>query len=117
VHFEIPADDTEKLATFYSTLFGWKCTRTPVPGFDYWVCMTGEGPGIDGGIVKKGSPQHAVTNYVDVEDVNAALEKAKALGASVALPKTPVPGMGWFALAFDPQGNPFGLWMSDKAAH
>jgi predicted enzyme related to lactoylglutathione lyase len=30
--------------------------------------------------------------------------------------KAPVPGMGWFAMLVDPQGNPFALWQSDKNA-
>jgi len=27
-----------------------------------------------------------------------------------------VPGMGWFAMLIDPQGNPFALWQSDSNA-
>jgi predicted enzyme related to lactoylglutathione lyase len=35
VHFEIPADDVEKLRKFYSELFGWKIERMPGP-VEYW---------------------------------------------------------------------------------
>jgi predicted enzyme related to lactoylglutathione lyase len=31
VHFEIPANDTEKLRKFYSGVFGWKIERFPGP--------------------------------------------------------------------------------------
>jgi len=27
-----------------------------------------------------------------------------------------VPGMGWFAMLIDPQGNPFAMWQSDSNA-
>ncbi len=30
--------------------------------------------------------------------------------------KSPVPGMGWFAMLIDPQGNPFALWQTDSSA-
>jgi uncharacterized protein len=31
VHFEIPADDIEKLRNFYQRLFGWKFAKYPGP--------------------------------------------------------------------------------------
>jgi predicted enzyme related to lactoylglutathione lyase len=43
-------------------------------------------------------------------DIDAAIEKATKLEATVALPKMPVPGVGAFAAIVDPQRNIFGLW-------
>ena len=40
VHFEIYADDPEKLGKFYSTLFDWSIE--PVPGMDYRMVKTVE---------------------------------------------------------------------------
>jgi predicted enzyme related to lactoylglutathione lyase len=116
VHFEIPANDPEGLTKFYGTLFGWKVEKAPLPGWDYWVCRTGDGPGIDGGITKRMDPKQTVTNFVSVDKLEPVLSDAKALGATVSVPKSPVPGMGWFAVAIDPQGNPFGMWQDDKSA-
>jgi len=31
VHFDIPAEDVEKLKKFYSELFGWRIYRDPDP--------------------------------------------------------------------------------------
>jgi uncharacterized protein len=42
------------------------------------------------------------------------VEKATGLGAQVAMPKTPIPGVGAVAAIIDPQGNICGLW--EKAA-
>ena len=50
------------------------------------------------------------TNYVDVPSIDAAIEKATKLGAKVALPKMPIPGVGAVAAIIDPQGNICGLW-------
>jgi predicted enzyme related to lactoylglutathione lyase len=116
VHFEIPADQPEKLVQFYADLFGWKMQKNPMPNFDYWVCFTGEGPGIDGAIMKRVNPQQTVTNYVSVPQVDDVLGKAKSLGAQVVVPKAVVPGHGWFGVVLDPQGNPLGFWQSDKGA-
>jgi predicted enzyme related to lactoylglutathione lyase len=32
------------------------------------------------------------------------------------LPRTPVPGMGWFAQLRDTEGNVFAVWEMDSAA-
>ena len=56
-HFEMPADDPERLAEFYTNVFGWTVEKWDGP-VDYWLVMTGdEGvPGIDGGI-RRGVPR------------------------------------------------------------
>jgi predicted enzyme related to lactoylglutathione lyase len=116
IHFEIPADNPEKLTTFYSELFGWKIQKAPLPGFDYWLCDTGEGPGINGAILKKQHPQQGLINYLTVDNIDALLPKLTNLGGGVIVPRSPVPGMGWFCVAQDPQGNPIGFWQHDKNA-
>jgi predicted enzyme related to lactoylglutathione lyase len=32
------------------------------------------------------------------------------------VPRTAVKGMGWYAVALDPQNNLFGLWQMDESA-
>jgi predicted enzyme related to lactoylglutathione lyase len=111
VHFEIPADKPETLAQFYSEMFGWKFNKAPIPGHEYWLADTGsENPGINGAIMTRMHPQHPWMNYVDVASIDEAIAKATKLGAEVALPKTPVPGVGAYAAIKDPQGNICGLW-------
>jgi predicted enzyme related to lactoylglutathione lyase len=55
-------------------------------------------------------------NYVNVESLDASVEKAQKLGAKVTKGRSPVPGMGWFSMLIDPQGNHFALWQSDSNA-
>jgi predicted enzyme related to lactoylglutathione lyase len=124
VHFEIHASDPEKLAGFYREMFGWKIDAWPGP-VPYWLIMTGdEGtPGINGGMVQRpdegpavGQSVNAFVCTVDVTDVDADVAKALTLGATVALPKMPVPGMGWLAYIMDPDRNILGMMQIDPAA-
>lgn len=112
-HFEIPADDPESLAAFYRALFGWRIER--LPGWDYWHCKTGDGPGIDGALTKK-SLQTGVINNVTVDDIDAYLANVVQLGGKIVVPRSAVEGMGWYALAHDPEGNPVGFWQEDAFA-
>lgn len=111
VHFEIPATQPEALTKFYTALFGWTFHKAPMPGPEYWLCQTGtDNPGIDGAVMERQSPQQPWMNYVDVADLDASLAQATKLGAQVAMPKTPIPGVGAVAAIIDPQGNVCGLW-------
>jgi predicted enzyme related to lactoylglutathione lyase len=76
------------------------------------------GPGINGGITTRpqGFDIRATVNYVSVDSIEGALERAEKLGARVMRGKAPVPGMGWFAMLVDPQGNAFAIWKEDPKA-
>jgi uncharacterized protein len=121
IHFEIHAADPERAMAFYQKLFGWQFTpwEGPMP---YWIVKTGEGPGIDGGLVpRRGevTPEAPVIAYVctiDVPALDAQLEKVVSLGGEVALPKQAIPGVGWLAHAKDTEGNIFGLMQNDPEA-
>lgn len=115
VHFEIPAKEPAALTKFYSDLFGWKFQKAPLPGPEYWLCDTGsDGPGINGAVMQRQHAQQPWMNYVDVASIDEAIAKATKLGATVALPKMPVPGVGAVAAITDPQGNICGLWEQAK---
>ncbi len=121
IHFEIHAAEPERAVTFYQKLFDWKFTpwEGPMP---YWTIKTGDGPGIDGGLVpRRGSvtPEAPVIAFVCTIGVAAledSLAKAVSLGGEVALPKQAIPGIGWLAYAKDTEGNIFGLMQDDPAA-
>jgi uncharacterized protein len=124
-HFEIYADDPDALAKFYSNLFDWKIET--VPGMDYRMVHTTDtdaqghptsAGGINGGIAKRpaGYQMNGAANYVMVDSIEATVEKARKLGARVTKEKMPVPGMGWFAMFMDPQGNHFAIWKPDANA-
>ena len=117
VHFEIPAENLEKLKKFYSDLFGWKFEKFPGPT-EYWnvqtVHVNEEGmpmrPGVNGGMMKKDRPEHKPVNYISVESVDEYSNKAVQLGGQIIVPKMEIPGLGWWALVLDPDGNQIGLF-------
>ena len=125
VHFEIYEDESGKLRQFYTSLFDW--TVQQMPGMDYGLIHTVETDekgmpskpgGINGGIMKRppGYEGRAWINYVNVESIDASVERAQKLGAKVMKGRSAVRGMGWFAILCDPQGNPFALWQGDANA-
>ena len=116
VHFEFQADNPERTAKFYTGVFGWEFTKYEGP-MDYWLIKTGkEGePGIDGGMMKS-PPMTNTVNTISVENLDESLEQIKKAGGEVTMPKTPIPGIGWFTYCKDPEGNLFGILQSDMSA-
>ncbi len=109
VHIEIPAENQTATGQFYGDLFGWKIQA--YPEMDYTMFEADGGPGggfpkVDGQGVTPGS----VLVYVGTDDIEASLAKAESLGGSTVVPKTEIPGMGWFAVFSDPTGNRLALY-------
>ena len=125
-HFEIPAEEPERAAAFYRGLFDWNIRAWDSPDNAVNIHMISTvpsdeagrpaRPGVNGMIMKRQHPTQPFANYISVESVEEYGAKAVALGGQIAMPKTPVPGMGWFLYFIDPEGNLLGLWESDSAA-
>ena len=81
-----------------------------MPSGTYTMINVGEGTG--GGIMQHpmpGAPSSWLA-YVLVDDIAAATEKAKSLGATVIKEVTEVMGAGWLSIIVDPTGAALGLW-------
>ena len=105
VHFEIGCRDNAATQAFYSKLFDWQITAAGPAA----TIETGGGAGINGHITALGhEPHNYVTVYVQVDDIQAYLDKAKTLGGKVLVPPVPIP-TGKFAWLADPEGNMIGL--------
>jgi predicted enzyme related to lactoylglutathione lyase len=124
IHFEIHATNPLELIPFYESLFGWTLTRF-IPEVEYWTIVTGtdDQPGINGGLVKRQGPapleMQSVSGSVctvQVDSVDSILAKNAELGGSVALPKMPIPGIGWLAYIKDLDGNILGIMNPDPSA-
>jgi predicted enzyme related to lactoylglutathione lyase len=109
-HIEIPSNDPTKAKGFYGDLFGWQFTDMPMGEGTYSLYMTAEG-GIGGGIWNPpdGMPRQII-NYIAVDEIEPVVEKAEAGGGKVVMPTVELPGIGWFSLIADPDGNVFGIW-------
>lgn len=116
VHFEIQADNIERVKKFYENVLGWRIVpmmTEDVSGMNYWGIVTGEsGPGINGGLYERtedGEQFYLYDCTVDVENLDETMEKVKENGGAIVREKTEIPGVGFFAGAKDTEGNRFGL--------
>jgi predicted enzyme related to lactoylglutathione lyase len=122
VHFEIHAEDPERAVRFYTSLFGWDITKWDGPQ-EYWLIKTGpdDQRGINGGMIRRqgaidGQAVIAYVCTIDVPSVDDCAQKVTSLGGAIAMPKFPIPGIGWLAYAKDTEGNVFGFMQADPAA-
>jgi predicted enzyme related to lactoylglutathione lyase len=106
VHWEILGKDGAKLQAFYAGLFDWKVDANNPMG--YGMVDMG-GAGMNGGIFGAMEDQPSVKIYVQVDDLQAALDKAGRLGGKTVMPPTDVPGGPSIAQFADPDGNVIGL--------
>ncbi len=114
VHFEIHSADPDAAAKFYSSIFGWKIFKWDGP-VEYWLVQTGDGPGIDGGIVRRqgdapatGAAVNAYVCTIGVESLDETLDSIIAKGGDIAVAKNEIPGIGTLAYFKDLDGNIFG---------
>ena len=116
-HFEIPVDDPDRAEKFYSSVFGW--TVQPYAGAPtyYGLADTGDTqPGIHGALMQRGEGASATRITMSVESIEDAAAKIEAEGGKVLQGKMPIPGMGYFAICEDTEGNQIGIFSVDPAA-
>ena len=123
-HFEIHAENPERAIAFYQKLFGWHFKKWEGP-MEYWMIVTGPDsePGINGGLMRRhgagpidGQAVNAYVCTVAVTGIDATIDGISPAGGSIALPKMPIPGIGWLAYGKDTEGNIFGVMQNDPSA-
>ncbi len=108
VHFDIGGVDGAALQRFYSQAFDWAINAdNPMQ----YGLIEAQGTGIGGGITA--AEKAGVTVYIEVDDLEAALERVARLGGSTVQEITTIPGMVTMALFADPEGNVVGLVHSE----
>jgi predicted enzyme related to lactoylglutathione lyase len=112
--FEIPALDFARARSFYEKLFGVSLTEG-IAGPNIMGVFPYDRDKASGGCIMKG-PFLTPTNdgvivYLNAgESLDEALNRVPASGGEVVFPKTPVPGIGFFAHIKDTEGNRVGLF-------
>ena len=106
---ELATKDPAKAEPFYRGLFGWGTKGDPKGAYTEW---THGGQSI-GGMMPLAPewgdvPPHWGV-YFQVNDCDAAVARAKGLGAKAVVEPTNIPGTGRFALLADPQGATFSV--------
>jgi predicted enzyme related to lactoylglutathione lyase len=116
VHVELNTTDLQKAKAFYGQLFNWQLEDVPMgPSGTYTMIKPGAGTG--GGMLTHpvpGAPSSWLA-YVEVDDIAAATQKARSLGANVMRDVTELPGVGWMSVFIDPTGAALALWKPKKA--
>jgi uncharacterized protein len=103
--FEVLGGDAGRSQAFYAELFGWDVPR----GDAYGLVGAGADRGIGGGIGAGGEARWA-TVYASVGDVEAALARAEALGATRVYGPNQVDDHTETGAFRDPAGNVFGVY-------
>jgi uncharacterized protein len=112
-HFEILAEEPEKMAEFYKNALGWEINTWEGPQA-YWLVNTGaDAPGIDGAIMGR-SLNQAVINTVEVQSLDATLEAVTTYGGKLVHGPNDIPEVGRHAYFSDPEGTIFGVLQPAK---
>jgi predicted enzyme related to lactoylglutathione lyase len=106
VHWEIGGHDMSALREFYAKAFGWTIDDA---GPRYALVQAVEG-GLGGGLMqtREDIPPY-VTVYVQVDDLDEALDQVVNLGGSRLVSPTAINDAASFAMFRDPEGNVVGL--------
>ena len=100
--------DSAAARAFYGDVVGWNIAEIPMKdGSSHPAIMVGDGP--IGGFNPMPSDKGSWMIYVTVEDVDAAVAKAKEAGGKVISAPTDMPGVGRMSTIEDPQGGRISL--------
>lgn len=108
VHVEFSSRDFDESCNFYEQLFGWQTERVPDVNYVLWRAADNSGGGFNP--LSEHTKAGDVLVYVDSDDIEADLQKAKSLGGTVIEKKQEIPGQGWFGIFKDPTGNVVALY-------
>ncbi len=114
IWYELMTPDPAGAAAFYGAVVGWTIASHADPaagGMDYRMIARSDG-GNAGGVLAlnadmlTGGAKPIWIGYLEVDDVDAAIDAIKADGGAVQMPATDLP-VGRIAMVTDPQGAPF----------
>jgi uncharacterized protein len=125
VHFEMPAEDKDRMVDFYAKAFGWEGQKLGPEMGNYVVVTTTEvdpqtkfpkEPGrINGGFFIRTKDNQYPSVVIGVEDIRAAMKRVeeaggKILGGSHAAGEPDdIPGVGLYCSFIDSEGNRVGM--------
>ena len=111
VHLELHTGNLPAALSFYGALCDWRQERIETAAGAYHALELGRG--LDGGVVECAARRPLWLPYVEVSDVPAATDLARALGAAVLL--EPCEGRaGWRSVVATPAAGELALWQPKR---
>ena len=115
VHFEMPYENRDRMAAFYTQAFGWKTQKLGANMGNYVVVTTAEKdvkPGapagaIGGGFYEKKAewPAQYPSVVIGVDDIKSASKKVAKAGGKLLGDPMEIPGVGQYVSFYDTEGN------------
>jgi predicted enzyme related to lactoylglutathione lyase len=115
IHFEMPAEDRNRMVAFYNRAFGWQTQMLGPDMGEYVLVTTTESdengpkkPGaINGGFFPKKSdwPAQYPSVVIAVDDIGGSIKKVTEAGGEVLGEPMEIPGVGQYVSFFDTEGN------------
>jgi predicted enzyme related to lactoylglutathione lyase len=123
VHFEMPAEDRSRMASFYEKAFGWKTQLLGPDMGDYVLVTTAEKdvkPGAPAGAINGGFfpkkpdwPAQHPSIVIGVDDIESAMRRVGKEGGEVLGEPMQIPGVGRYVSFFDTERNRVGMLQPD----
>jgi uncharacterized protein len=105
-HHEWNTRNPKRLRDFYTKVFDWEFNDRMMQGY---TIIEGIGGVFEITPEMEGMPT-GITNYVNVENLDATEKLLRSAGATIYKSKQEVPGMGWFTIFADPDNNTVAVW-------
>lgn len=120
VHFEMPAENSDRMAAFYTKAFGWQTQKLGPEMGEYVLVTTTEVDDkgtpqkigcINGGFFER-SPEIAAKHpslVIEVDDIGDSVRLVQEAGGRTLGEPHEIPGVGWFVYFTDTEGNVTGM--------
>lgn len=116
VHFEMPAQDRNRMAVFYANAFGWKTRMLGEEMGNYTIVITTETDedgvitsrgAINGGFYPKNDeiPDQCPSLVIGVENIQEAMSRITGAGGKLLGVPMEIPGYGMYVSFYDTEGN------------
>jgi predicted enzyme related to lactoylglutathione lyase len=123
VHFEMPAEDRDRMAAFYQGVFGWKAQMFGPEMGNYVLVTTAESDAksgapagaINGGFFEKKPdwPAQYPSVVIAVDEIGAAMQRVNAAGGKTLGEPMDIPGVGKYVSFYDTEGNRVSMLQPD----
>ena len=120
IHFEMPYQEAQRAASFYTAAFGWKTQMLGPEMGDYLLVTTAEKdarPGAPAGAINGGLypfkadwPAQYPSVVMGVDDIAAAMQRVETAGGQVLGEPMEIPGIGAYVSFLDTEGNRNSMW-------